>query len=95
MTGRNGKIGPVPVTPRMPLSQPHWKTATVTPMAAANDSRLVTTAVSETTAERNRISSMMKPRMAPAQEKAIQAQVSAKNVAKSTCSVVTFTGLMT
>ncbi len=62
MTGRNGKIGPVPVTPRMPLSQPHWNTATVMPVDAANDSRLVTTAVSETTAERNRTSSMRNPR---------------------------------
>ena len=40
-------------------------------------------------------SSTTKPRMALAQEKAIQAKVSAKKVAKSTCSVVTFTGLMT
>ena len=35
MTGRNGKIGPVPVTPRMSLSQPHWNTATVMPVDAA------------------------------------------------------------
>ena len=40
-------------------------------------------------------SSTTKPSMALAQEKAIQAKVSAKNVANSTCSVVTFTGLMT
>ena len=62
MTGRNGKIGPVPVTPSRSLSQPHWNTATVIPVEAANDSRLVTTAVSETTGERKSTSSMRKPR---------------------------------
>ena len=52
MIGRNGKIGPVPGTPRMSLSQPHWKIATVMPRAAENESSDVTAAVSGTTIDR-------------------------------------------
>jgi len=29
--GMNGSIGPVSATPKMPDSQPHWKTATTQP----------------------------------------------------------------
>ena len=62
MTGRNGKIGPVPVTPSRPLSQPHWKTATVIPIDAREAEQRRDDGGQDTTAERNRISSMRKPR---------------------------------
>ena len=31
ISGIQGSIGPVRPTPKMPASQPHWKTATITP----------------------------------------------------------------
>ena len=44
--GMNGLTGPVLVTPTRLLSQPHWKTAVITPKAAAAESRFMTAAVS-------------------------------------------------
>ena len=62
MIGRNGMMGPVPVIPRTSANQPHWKTATVTPIAAPRDSRLVTAPVRGTRSERKRITRATKPR---------------------------------
>ena len=60
--GRNGRIGPVPLTPRIEFSQPNWKTATVTPRAPANDSRLVMAAVNGMSSERNSSMRARKPK---------------------------------
>ena len=33
MIGKKGRIGPVPVTPKMSVRYPHWNTNTVIPKA--------------------------------------------------------------
>ena len=54
MIGRNGKIGPVACRLIRSPNQPHWKTATVMPSAAASDSRLDSAPVAGTSIDRNR-----------------------------------------
>ena len=56
----NGLTGPVLVTPTRLFSQPHWKTAVITPNAAAADSRFITAAVAGIARLRNTIISSRK-----------------------------------
>ena len=76
MIGRKGMIGPVPLMPSGPASQPHWKTATVIPMAAPKLSRLVIAAVSGTTSEWNSRVRARKPRPTTTSRKIGSASVS-------------------
>ena len=46
--------------PKMPMPQPHWNAAVMTPKAAATQSRFVTAACSGTSSERKAISSTRK-----------------------------------
>ena len=58
--GMKGLTGPVLVTPTRLLSQPHWKTAVITPNAAAADSRFMIAAVAGMARLRNTTISRMK-----------------------------------
>src|SRR3954470_10406750 len=51
--GAGGRIGTVSCTPTRLAPQPHWKTATTTPYAAATPSTLRAAAFSGTSTDRN------------------------------------------
>ena len=61
ITGRNGRIGPVAVTPNRLAKWPHWNTATVAPRAAPRLSNAVSAPIAGTTNERNSSISAKKP----------------------------------
>jgi hypothetical protein len=57
--GTNDTIGTVSSRPTSPLSQPHWKMATITPYAAAIERMFMIAAFSGARMDRNTIMSRM------------------------------------
>ena len=76
ITGRNGKIGPVAVTPKTLAKLPHWNTATMAPSAAPKLNSEVSAAVSGITSERNSTIRAMNPRLTTTSKNAGRASAS-------------------
>jgi hypothetical protein len=67
--GTNETMGTVLSRPMRSFAQPHWNTTTITPYAAATESRFITAAVSGTRTEWNTSSSNRNERSTTAKMK--------------------------